>query len=301
MKLLQPEGHALVAFRLFRLPVERGALPLDLLQDILDPEQIVVRRLEPTEGGVPVHLVRHGSCRLLEEGPPVGRFCVEEGCDGPLLDQGVGFPAEPGVEEEAGDIFEATGILIEEILALARAIEPAGDGHFVVGDCKSALNIRQGEGDFSHADRFPLGVACEDEVFHPVPAQRLRALFPQHPQHRIDDVALATTIRPYEGCHPWLEIDTHAVNEGLKAEEGHVAEVHEPFSNTGFLWCQGKSYQIMGSFLDGPQNMGVLSQVSERAPGCVLLGFPSASPFASPKLLSFDLYLDLEAAGVGQT
>ena len=47
--------------------------------------------------------------------------------------------------------------------------------------------------------------------------------------------------------------------------------------------------------------MGVLSQVSQRAEGCVLLGFPSACPLASPKCLSFDLYLDLEAAGVGQT
>jgi len=47
--------------------------------------------------------------------------------------------------------------------------------------------------------------------------------------------------------------------------------------------------------------MGVLSQVSERAEGCVLLGFPSVSALASPKLLSFDLHLDLEAAGVGKT
>ncbi|MGI0029193.1 MAG: hypothetical protein ACREAQ_05705, partial [Nitrososphaera sp.] len=34
--------------------------------------------------------------------------------------------------------------------------------------------------------------------------------------------------------------------------------------NTGFRWCQGKSHKIKGSFLDGPQNMGVLPQVSQR-------------------------------------
>src|SRR3989304_3406715 len=71
--------------------------------------------------------------------------------------------------------------------------------------------------------------------------------------------------------------------------------------NTGIPWCQGKSHKIKGSFLDGPQNMGVLSQVGERAGGCVLLGFPSASALASPKCLCFDLGLDLEAAGGGQT
>src|SRR3970040_901150 len=70
--------------------------------------------------------------------------------------------------------------------------------------------------------------------------------------------------------------------------------------NTGMPWCQGKSHKIKGSFLDGPQNMGVLSQVGERAGGCVLLGFPSASALASPQCLSFVLYLDLEAAGVGR-
>jgi hypothetical protein len=47
--------------------------------------------------------------------------------------------------------------------------------------------------------------------------------------------------------------------------------------------------------------MGVLSQVGERAEGCVLLGFPSACALASPQPLSFDLHLDLEAAGVGKT
>lgn len=47
--------------------------------------------------------------------------------------------------------------------------------------------------------------------------------------------------------------------------------------------------------------MGVCSQVSQGASGCVLLGLPSARPLAFPKRLSFDLYLDLEAAGVGKT
>ena len=47
--------------------------------------------------------------------------------------------------------------------------------------------------------------------------------------------------------------------------------------------------------------MGVFSQVGERAESCLLLGFPSASALASPKLLSFYLYLDLEAASVGKT
>src|SRR3972149_1369916 len=69
--------------------------------------------------------------------------------------------------------------------------------------------------------------------------------------------------------------------------------------NTGIPWCQGKSHKIKGSFLDGPQNMGVLSQVGERAGGCVLLGFPSAFALASPKWLSVYLYLHPAAAGGG--
>ena len=65
LDLLHAERQPLVAFRPFGLAMEGVALPLDLVEDILDPEQILLRSLESPQGGIPIHLVRHDPRRLL--------------------------------------------------------------------------------------------------------------------------------------------------------------------------------------------------------------------------------------------
>jgi hypothetical protein len=215
-----------VSFRLFCLAVERVALPFDLLEHIAHPQEVVLRGLEAAERSIPLDLVRHGASRLLEKGAPVGRSCAEERTDGPLLDQGVRFPPQPAIEEKAGNIFQAAELLVQEILALAGAVEAAGDGHFVVRDRQSALDVGEGQGDFRHADRFAVGVPGEDQVFHPVAAERFGALLSQHPADGINDIRLPAAVGSHEDRQSRLEVDRQAVDKGFEAEQRQVLQEH---------------------------------------------------------------------------
>ena len=65
--------------------------------------------------------------RLLDEVAPVLRLRGEHGVDLPLRDDRVHRAAEPHVGEQLDEVGAAHGRLVDEVLALAAADEPAGD------------------------------------------------------------------------------------------------------------------------------------------------------------------------------
>ena len=67
--------------------------------------------------------------RFLDQLAAIGRTRAEDLPDLPLLDDGVRLHADARVHQQVLDVLEAHDLAVDEVLALARAIEPARQLH----------------------------------------------------------------------------------------------------------------------------------------------------------------------------
>src|SRR5205807_587530 len=82
----------------------------------------------------------------------------------------------------------------QKVFALARAVEATADRHLGPRHREHAI-VAEGQLDLREADRLARRRAVEDQVFHALAAQRLRALLTERPADRFRDVALAAAVR----------------------------------------------------------------------------------------------------------
>src|SRR5205823_2071961 len=80
---------------------------------------------------------------------------LQEDVDAALLDHAIGVGAGAAAQEKLFDIPEPAGLVVDEILALAVAIHPAGDLYLVAFDREQAAAIVEGHGDFGQAEAAP--------------------------------------------------------------------------------------------------------------------------------------------------
>ena len=111
-----------------------GCLALDDAQaalgglELLAGEDEVRLRAPELALGLDASLLVAGDARgLLEDGAALLGAGQEHGVDLALLDDGVGVGADAGVEEEVADVAEAGAPGVDEVLALAVAVEAALD------------------------------------------------------------------------------------------------------------------------------------------------------------------------------
>src|SRR5216110_437100 len=206
VELAQLLLDAMVLLGAPRLALERGHLPLELAQDVLHAEQVLARALHlPLRGHLAAAKARRAG-RLLDEQAQLLRLGVDQLIHAPLLDDGIGLRADPGAEEELGDVLQAAGRAVDRVLGLARAeVAPAhqdlarrgelgreavGGGLVVRAGLAAAREVRlvplEEEPHLGHAERPVLRVAGEDDVLHRLAAEMARALLAQHPADRVD-------------------------------------------------------------------------------------------------------------------
>ena len=111
------------------------------------------------------------------------------------------------------------GWRLMQILALAAAIDAAGDVHVAGVDGQLALAVVERERDFGGAERAAGGAAVEDDVGHLLAAERLGALRAEHPFDGVDDVRFAGAVGPDDDRDAAREIEPRAIGEALEAGE----------------------------------------------------------------------------------
>ncbi len=89
-----------IAPRFGRLTLERSALFLDLVNDVIDTRQVLLRRLQLELGGPATRFVLGDPGGFFDQLSAVGRPRAENHPDLALLDDGVGFGAQPGVHQQ---------------------------------------------------------------------------------------------------------------------------------------------------------------------------------------------------------
>ena len=106
-----------------------------------------------------------------------------------------------------------------EVFAFAVSIDPPGDLNFERIGRKDLPGVVEREGDFGQADGTPRARPVEDDVGHLAAAERLGRLLAKNPLHRIDDVALARTVRPNDGGDSGRELEPRFLGERFEPDE----------------------------------------------------------------------------------
>ncbi len=138
----------------------------------------------------------------------------------------------PGVHEQALDVAEAAGRLVDEVFAVAVAVDAAGDGDLgeIEGHAgkRERLRIDLGEGhaDFGEIDGFAAVGAVEDDIGHLAAAQGLSGLFAEHPADRVGDVGFAAAVRTDNGGHARQKLKRCLFSKRLEADELKALQIH---------------------------------------------------------------------------
>jgi hypothetical protein len=199
------------------LALERAESPLDLGDDVVEPQEVGGRLLELDLGHVLPLLVAGDPRRLLDQLPPLLGLAGEDHPDLPLLDDRVGADAEPGVHQEVADVFQAHQLAVQPVLALAAAEDPAADGDPpLLGRGDRGVG-QERERRLRHPQRLPAVGAVEDDVLHGRAAEGFGALLAQDPGHGVREVALAAAVGADDGGDPAGELDGDRIDEGFEA------------------------------------------------------------------------------------
>ena len=122
----------LVGTSLPGLTFQRVQLPTHFDDDVADPEQVLARRFKLAERLGLLLLVPHDAGGLLDELAAILRRGVQDLFDAALLNDRVPLASRSGIEEQASNILQPAGRLVDEILAVAVSIEPPRDHHLVI-------------------------------------------------------------------------------------------------------------------------------------------------------------------------
>ena len=209
-----------------RLALERPELAAHLPQQVLQPEEVLLARLEAALGALAPAPVLEDAGGLLDHHAPLLRARLQHRVELALADDHVLLAADAGVGEQLLDVEQAARRPVDGVLALARAKQRPGDRHLGQVDRQPPRAVVDREGDLGAAERGPLRGAGEDDVVHLRGADHLRALGAEHPGDGVDDVRLAGPVRPDDDGDAGLELDRRRIGEGLEALQGQRLQEH---------------------------------------------------------------------------
>ena len=200
------------------LPLQGGAGPVDLADDVGEAQEVRARLLHLQLGLPFPDLVLRDAGRLLDQAPPVLGLRREDQLDLLLLDDRIGTDAETRPEKEVLDVAQPALPSVQDVVALAVAGDAAGDRHLAagVGPVVGAARL-QGQHHLGHSDRLSPGGAVEDHVLHRRPAEALGRLLAEDPLDGVRDVRLAGAVRPHDGGDPAGKRQSRPVDERLEA------------------------------------------------------------------------------------
>ena len=130
--LPKPPLQLLVARGGLSLPGKRLHLCFQFKNQILDPDQVLPGLIETPLCFAFAQLVLEHAGRLFKYFPAVLGPAVDDLFHPALPHNGVDLQAGAGIQKQLGDIFEPAGGAVEQVLALAGAVNSPGNGDLLV-------------------------------------------------------------------------------------------------------------------------------------------------------------------------
>ena len=205
-----------VLLRLLRLALERAQLAPDLVHHVAHTHEVLARLLELALGLVALLLVARDARRLFDEDAALVRLGGQDVVELVLIHHGIGARVGAGAGKEVEDVAQAGRSAVQQVLALARAVELACDGDLAPRHRQRAVVAEQ-QLDLGEADGLARRRAVKDEVFHPLTAQRLGALLAEGPAHGLAYIALPAAVRADDRGDAGQHRDGRLLGERLEA------------------------------------------------------------------------------------
>ena len=126
-QLLKAVGVLFVAPGLAGLGADAAEPVLDLVDDVGQPQQVLLDAFQSPQGFDLAELEAADAGGLLENHPPIPRRRLQEHVDLALLDHAIGLAAHARSREQVADVAEPGRGAVQQVFALAAAIDAAGD------------------------------------------------------------------------------------------------------------------------------------------------------------------------------
>ena len=208
-----------VALGSLRLHAQGLVTALHLAPDVLHLRHVGGRLLQLALGFDGAGAVGQDAGRLLEDLAALLGLLREDPVDPSLLQRCVAGGGKTGIGKHLAHVAQPALRVVDEVLALAGAIQAALDADLRGVDRQPPVLVGEHQRDLGHAQRAPAAGAIEDHVLHALGAQRAGRLLAQRPADGVNDVALAAAVRSDQRGHVAAELQYRAVGKGLEAEE----------------------------------------------------------------------------------
>ncbi len=216
-KFLEPAVMFVITLRLGRLRLHRAQLLGEFVEQIARSRQILLDIFELSQGLDFASLEATDSGGFLEDQAAILVRGLEQRIDAALLDDAVGALAGAGAEEQVFDVAQPAGLIIDEVFALAVAVDPASDADLIGFDVQEAFCVVADERDLGHAEAAARTGAVENDIGHFAAAKAFGRLLAEDPADRVDDVGLSRAVWADDGGNARRELDRRFVGEALEA------------------------------------------------------------------------------------
>jgi hypothetical protein len=225
-QLLQAGAVLAVAIGLGRLRAHGLEAVFDLLDDVAQPQQILIDAFQPPLGFDFFRLEPADAGGLLKDSAAVLRRGLEQAIDLALLDEAVGIDANARAAEQVANVLEAAGITVDEIFAFAAAIDAARDVDFRGVDGELVRRIVENDRRLGHVHGLAAAAAraLEDDVGHVAAAEAFGALLAEDPLDGVDDVRLAAAVGTDDDRDAGGKLKARFVGEALEADKFECLE-----------------------------------------------------------------------------
>ena len=246
------------------LQLERAQARPQLALDVPRALEIGGDARELGLGALPASLELAQSRGLLDQPTALVRSRQQHLIDRALGDDAVQVAPEAGLGEQVAHVEAPHGLAIEQVVAVARAIEPAHDRELVAGDADAAVGVVEQQLDLADAARRVLLGAREEHVLLALCAQLAGWLGGHRPLQRIGDVGLARAVRPDDDGDAAVEAELERLAERLEAAQADCAQVHSrPSPSTrSSASCAAACSE---AFLEGPSPVPMICSSSRAA------------------------------------
>ena len=231
-------GYGAVADRLTRLLFQTIDLGSELPNDVFDPQEIGLRRLQPQLGLMPAGMQAGNTGSFFQHAAALLRFGLDNLADPALMDERGRARAGRGVGKEDLHVARAHLAPVDAIVRTRIAFDPAGNFQRVLiveGGRRRACRIVDGDRHLGIVSRGTAVGAGKDHVIHGRGAHGFVRGFAHHPAQRFDQIRFSAAVWTDHAGQARLDQEIGRFDERLEAEQAQSCELHTLRPHGSFL------------------------------------------------------------------
>ena len=219
--------HFLIASRLAGLKLDATEPFRNFCDDVFKTQKVMPGTFQLALRLAPPRFVFAYPRGFLEDDASVVGAALKQAVNATLLYHRVGVNPHAGVHKQLADVFEPHGLPVQQVLAFTRTIELSSDFDLIQIEVHNRpVRVIPNQIDLSDTAPPPRARAVEDHVGHLAAAKRAGGLLAQPPSKRVDEIALAASVRPDDAGDARPEVEVDLIGEALEPQSSDAFKEH---------------------------------------------------------------------------